>query len=239
MRNKKGISHVEMILSFVIFIGFLIFIFAIFRPYSFGKKETYLESSVRSVLDYTNTKVLVLSINASGINDPCFYFNYGLDYGLDKVIVKDRNNNFVQATADIGNRKVYINGGNNFYYVFSNPNFTEDRFNTNECGVSNSIIIGLIRTYEMSSFIKLKELENRYFNEYDNLKKELEIPSSSDFAFSVRDNLGNYLINRTGNPKGRVRINAKDIPIQILYETNDHGKKAGNISYAKLNIMLW
>ena len=240
IKAKKGISHVEMILSFVIFVGFLIFLIAIFKPFSIEQKGVYTENIERSILDYASVNITFLAIKVSNvpIDKTCFEFEYKFSsppYPQKNIIVKNSSEIYFK-TEKQGNN-INIQGGNNFYYILSSETFTENSFIPGACHDA-IVALGLSREYKMLSYQKIEDIKNRYSNDYNALAQELGIPASKSFSFSIRDNQNNFIL-RTEEPKGKFTVTARDIPVQIIHENSNYGSVAGNITYAKLNIKVW
>lgn len=241
LKRKKGISHVEMILSFVIFIGFLIFIMAIFRPFSIGKKESYINSIEKGILEHVSVNVTLATIMVSNVPSGSTCFSFGSE--LNPVIVKNKDGIFVKANSDRTTNIIKIQGGNNFYYILSSEKFIEDGFSLppgTTCADIDitSYSLGLTREYKMLSYQKIDEMENKYLSDYKGLARELGIPASRAFSFSVRDS-NEVVIFNSGEPKGKFMVTAKDIGVQIIHENANYGIQAGNIIFAKLNIRVW
>jgi len=232
LKNKKGMSHIEVILSFIIFLSFLIFLIAIFKPFSISQEsDVYLNMLERGIENFSNVKVniSVLSLNQNPEN--CFYFNYN----TSNIIVKNESYNNVGAFSEKNQEiKVYINGTENFYYIYSSGEFNESKFNETGCdklgGMDYSL--GLFRSFNMFSNNSLNNLKKRYETNYSTIKKELAIPETKDFSFSVRDSRNNNILNVTKKTPTKIKILARDIPIRIVYQD-------GTLKYAIMNIRIW
>jgi len=235
IRKKKGISHVEMILSFVIFVGFLIFIFAILNPLKISdEKDIYLNIVERGIRENTSIefKFLSLSLNHSWGKKKCFWFRYN----LSNIIVKNESYGFVAALSRGGGkeRKIYINGTGSFFYILSCEEFNESDFFPKGCEMlrSENYTFGLLRKFDMTSYSRLEDLTKRYDSDYEGLKKEIGLPHSKDFSFSVRDTSGKNILRVNKTISKQASILARDVPIQIVY-------KNGTLKYALLNIQVW
>ena len=237
IESKKAMSHVEIILSFVIFVGFLFFLLSIFNPFeSFSREEVYMDVAGRMILNQTSTDVLFLSIRLNNpLNKDCFCF----DYDLEDVVVKDESYSIVDALTIDTDNSVCIDDNGEFFFIYSNEYFDTDvLFDTSNCQnlkkEDKDYLIGLVRTYSMTSYDKLVSLWGNCsdLNNYINIKTNFGIPGSKDFAFSVRDTVGKVILNKTReSPKG-TNVLAKNELIQLVY--ND-----GRMEYAVVNIQVW
>jgi hypothetical protein len=244
MNNKRGMSHIEMVLSFIIFVGFLIFLFAIFKPLrGFSQGEVYLDILERNIKNYTKIEVKFLTLNINeNISSECFHFRY--NSSLDNITERDANYNFVQSfcegvgggqgRGDVKPREIWINGTGNFFYIYFCDEFRESEFDAVNCKSLNKkdYSLGLYRSYNMTSYNKLEELEKEYANNYDELKGKFGLPSSKDFSFNVLDSSRNSILRvQKTIPRG-VRVLARSEDVQLVY-------KNGTFKYAILNMKLW
>ncbi len=233
--NKKGASHLEIILSFIIFLGFSLFLLAIFRPTTFLKYTdtdlNILETSIKSVT-LTPISFITLNLNKDIEIQECFFINYELN--LDNVIVKNKDGEIVNAETDKENERIYIYSiSEKFFYVYFSEKLEEKEFIEDSCTEidSSNYHLGLYRNYNLTSYEKLENLKQDYTNDYENLKNQLGIPTTKEFAFIVKDTRGNDIIvarKRVEQPN----VLARDITIQILYNN-------GTLRYGILNIQTW
>ena len=229
--GKKGLSHIEVILSFVIFLGFLVFLIAILNPFKITNKDkTYLDVLERGIKDYTSQELKFQALILNKTREDCFYIE---DYEDRNIIAKDSVLKIVYAysTSDL---KVYVNGIDNFYYLYSSSEFEENRFDGKNCGKieKNGYDFGLKLDYNVTSYNKLKDLVKNSSDNYRDTGISLGLPSFEEYSFNVRDSQGNWMLNFTKGKPNKVEILARDVPIQIVYSN-------GTITYAILNIQVW
>jgi len=251
--NKRGMSHIEVILSFVIFLGFLIFLFAIFMPFKTSNgSDVYLDIASREIKNNISAQVNFFTLRLNEQSTGCFYFDYNAS--LTKVNVQ--NENYIKidamnrelsqqeisaaaAAAAAGGKsikpdtekRVIISGEGKFFYIYSYEEFNESDIDEQTCKQleKEDYVVGLFRSHNMVSFKKLEAFRDSYNLDYESVKKEIGI--TQDFKFSVRDTLNKDILNITKKvPK--TKVFARDEPIQIVY-TN------GSFKYAILNIQLW
>ncbi len=244
--KKRGISHVEVVLSFIIFISFLTFLFLFFNPIKTIKNNPlFLDVVEREIKKNVSTNFSILTLKLddppSSNNPPklCFYFTYDSDLGnvTVKKMIQDNYEEVQAYSKDIGNgrKKIYINdANNNFFYLYFSPSFNENEFAGVNClkYKKEEYSLGLLRSYVAESYDKLIELNNTYYRNYNELKNLFKIPNSIDFSFSVRDSLGNNIISARKEIKRKTNVFSKDSNIKILYNN-------GTIKYAILNVQVW
>ena len=236
MKNKRGLSHIEVILSFVIFIGFLIFILAIFNPFSIPSDNSGKISLVeKEILAYSSLEVKFLSLILNYTPAGCFRFKYE---NLDNITVKNESYDFINASTDStgSGKHVIINGaGTKFYYLLSSQDFEERSFSyTPLCRQldRDNYAFGLFSKHNMTSYTKMLQLAGRHNSDYFALKNDLKISASDDFSFSVLDSLNKLLLNVSKKAPSNIKVVANEVPISLVY-------KNGTIISAKLNIRVW
>lgn len=227
IKSKKAVSHIEIILSFVIFAGFVTFIFSVFNPFSVREaSELHLNIVERAIKDFISLKIELLALRLNQTPDKCFYFNYTFE---SNIIVKNEKDEFVDASNN--GKNTYIDNKGEFFYIYSCEIFEEQAVNYPECIKIENYTLGLHKDYEMVSYDKLVELKNYYENNYSALKESFKIPENEDFLFSVSDTLGSIELT-TEKTIPRTRVSARNVPIQLAY-------KNGTFRYAILNIQTW
>ncbi|MEK6820603.1 MAG: hypothetical protein AABX71_02725 [Nanoarchaeota archaeon] len=234
-RGKKGASHIEIVLSFVIFLGFLIFLIAIFKPFDIIRGgETYLDIAERGIKEKGSVELrfLTLKLDENKSLEKCFCF----DYGFEDVIVKDKNYEVVNARSKKGKEeKICIDSAEYFFYIYSYKDFVENNFDSSEC-ISlgeGDYTLGLFRSYDLLSWKKLNSIREEYEANYTDIKSEFGVPASKDFSFSIRKTGEDEVILETEKKPGKgVRVLARSSPVQIAYSN-------GTLKYAILNIQTW
>lgn len=232
IRTKKGAAHVEMMISFIIFISFVTFMMVIFKPSRIVAADT-------SALDITESKIiehvsvnltvssLILNSNFSTNVGNCTYAKFSLP---SNITIKSENMSIVDAKRDSENIYFKYNG-QRFYRVYSSEELEEKSFDTAGCQKLNesNYTIGVTRMQKKVAYSNLIKLNESYYNDYENLKKNLSL--INDFTFIVRDSSRTIFEGNKYKPKG-VNIIAKDIQIEIL-------DKNASLSRAILNLQVW
>ena len=238
-KGKKGAAHIEMILSFVLFISFLIFVFAFINP---AKR---IEPS-RAILDISEQEIVKnSSINITTISlkldyapaASCFSINL-LELGINEII--GYNNIIIRNSADntFGLRRrntdLDIETSGDFYKILASEDFDASSYSPANCETidSNNITIGQVTTKKAISFKRIEKFSQAYAQDYNSLKQSINFPGRSDFGFALKDNSGNTILNALKEkPKSAVVI-AKEEPIELSYENSTS-------IVAVLNIQAW
>lgn len=229
MQNKKGVSNLEMIVSFLIFTGFIFAFFLMFPITSTEKSKVGLDAAERGVLNFTSMEMIQFSIDLK-VPGKCFIFDAPIT--LEKIIVKNQSNALVNATYVNG--KVQIDGIDKFYYIFSSSEFQENGFGANGCTVldSGKFELGLVKSYTVLSWASLQKFKEAYSLKYNELRAQFNIPAGGNFGVTLRDTSGNEIINATKTKPIRASVLARETPVQIAYSN-------GELKYALLHIENW
>jgi len=238
--KKKG-SHVGMVLSFVIFITFLVFLYSIVEPAIKTQKDE------QAVLEYLKTELIgkvsadltsvSIAIDKTTNKDCVELENLRTETGIDsKLIVKDNLEN--SFTAKISDDDLFIDresSEDDFFKIRVSEEFEETETGTmSDCeilqeGSISGYTIGLIRTNKYVFEAKIIELKEEYENDYENLKDELGVSSGNEFGFSFSYNNGTTI----GTEESvSTNIYTEEIPIQYIDES-------ASILSGSINIKIW
>ena len=188
-QKNKAQSHVEVMVSFVIFIGFLLFIFIFLNPFARTKEPSYImDNAQKVIIENISDEVGKLSIILTE-NGTCY--NFPNDYGNNYKVVQEENKKYT----------VY------FYPTFVGTKDTS-------CSKANYTL----GTYSEEKFVvydKIIELKNNY-KDYDNLKKSLGI--TNDFLFKTKNIAGEEIPELSVSksiPQG-IDVESREIPIRAI-----------------------
>ena len=161
MVNKNATSHVEMVLSLVLFVSFLFFIFIIITPFT-KNKNLYFFDSEQLLIDKINSEIGKLAIILNSNND-CYDLSY-----VNQIY----GNNFVEISDPTNPSRLTI-----YYGDFFDPSIMGSTCSYN---LSHKFSFG---GYQKENFIvygKILSLKNDYESNYELTKESLGI---KDFIF--------------------------------------------------------
>ena len=208
--GKKAQSHVEVMVSFVIFIGFLLFIFIFLNPFARTKEPSYImDNAQKVIINNISGDVGKLSVITNGT---------GGCYQIPSYLTTKYNNNFKEIKEDDKKYTVY----------FSNEIFS---WGVISCGFTLNYTLGIYSEEKMVVYDRIADLKNAYNSDYDNLKISLGI---NDFLFSTKNLIGEEIpeLSVTKNaPKG-IDVESRDIPIRVINNT-------AQVQELILNIKVW
>jgi len=195
MRNKRG-SHVGFVISFVIFITFLVFLYAILQP------TITRERSKVYVLDYlsfnlinaSSSEVTTLTINVLGPtgtgNQNCLNMQ-----SFPEIPDEEKDNLLFKDISDVvfpyevrGNGDVWIETGTDFVgiiTVFYSEDLNSSPLSTAQGCNPKSNTIGVVKTITEVLEGNIIELKDKYIANYEGLKDDLGIPEGTEFSFKL------------------------------------------------------
>lgn len=236
MVNKKG-SHVSIIVSMVLFIGFVIFLYFISQPVFMTRTDKqvvmdYLEIKLKQEI-VSPVNILSISINNSYSlpegSGSCVYISN--PYSNRDFIVKDFDNNVIDSKQNSGNAEFAFSSNRNFKIYFFNSTF-EHNLGEVGCGSlsGSDYSINSNLTMDLVSLDAVNNLINIYEGAYSELMTYLSIPLNNDFSFKFIYSNGT-IIGPEFNDKN-LNIFVKDFPIRYL--DIDGSQKQGI-----LQIIVW
>lgn len=259
MIGKKAKTHVEMIISFVIFVGFVIFLFIILNPFQRPLDSTLLDSAFFNIEEKTNTNIssVSLKLTNTAYNDilnsrkDCFEIT-GFKEVLEDlfcdespninryVIVKNKAGNIVNSWINSANpTKISIgfsdNQDSDFYTLYCSEEFVTTKNPLKSCHPLNNgedidYVLGTVVERSAISEIKLRAFEDEYKNNYPALKSEI-VPDINDFSFIVWEVKTNSKVYEGVREIPRTRVDAKTYPISTLNNQAEIKKRTMTIKF--------
>ena len=241
MKNKRGVgSHVEIIISFMLFFLFVVFLLFFIRPYESSRLTdsviSGLHDSFRSQTQ-TNFTKFFLRAEVSNIEDynseDCFYveledrlFNFEFGNVLVKEVSEGVEVETVISQLTENKLKITPNNKGKFYNIFISPDFP-DNTNLEQCTQLTSYSLGNIEEKKIIFNKTIKDVETRYNQEYNQLKKDLNFPETFDFAI-----LSDSGLEMQGIIPEGVEVRARDYIEEVLFDD-------GHIENVKFTIKIW
>jgi hypothetical protein len=215
IKNKAGVSHLEAIISILIFISFVFALFYIIKPF-----ETPTDNNNADILLAKLPKYLEANITSIGLlsekQGSCFYINSPQG---GRVMVYDRDGRIVDSRIVLTN--LYIMGGNGFYTVYFWEDFEEGSMSVTSCNEAKTedYKLSVRSRVEALSHKKILELNDTYWKNYDEAREDAGIPQGSDFGFIITDSEGKEIVNSLRQPLSRINIEVKETS-RMMVHTN-------------------
>jgi len=240
MKNKRG-SHIDAIISFMVFIGIIIFLYAVIQPKVASQQDKmemlgYAEAQIAENVS-ANLTTVPIGIKASG---NCFEFTgFSTVTGISSphAIIGDGS-----ATYSLGSSSgdIYVSSVGNlpsFLILSDSPIFSETgSFQGETCkaltyGASeNGYTVGEVRTDRYIFSSEISKVISDYSSNYDKVKQQLSIPAGTDFGFSFtyqnQTNIG------TDDYPPSQNVYVENFPVRYIDES-------GNIKAGNLVIRIW
>jgi len=240
--NKRG-SHVGVILSLVIFITFLVFLYTTVEPIIKTQKDkeallNYLETELSTRMS-SNLTTVSIGINKTAPQTCVQLDNFvqETEISLRLIVKDDETGEILKANVSQNEIDLFIIKGteSDFFKVYDSPEFEELEKVVGISGCKflengKDYTIGLIRTSKYLFESKILNLMDEYNIGYEGLKEELKIPPGSEFGFSLTYDNGTII--RTEEKNISISIYAKEIPIRYIDDK-------ANINFGFMNIRVW
>ncbi len=239
--NKRG-AHIGVILSFVIFVVFLTFLYSTMEPLIKvdEDKEFMLDYLEAALIEKLNTNLTTLTITIDeAVSESCVILDSLIEEekGLNsKIIVKDYYKNIIPSyLSEVSNSDLIVDRDSSdltFLKIYSSEELESlNERATGECELlETKYEIELLKSSKYISKAKVEELNNNYLGEYGNLKEELNIAIGSDFGFGFIYNNGSIIEIKSENVSRSVY--AREVPVRYL----DDG---ANILSGYMKIKIW
>ncbi len=230
--NNRGMSHhIEMVFSFVIFIGFVFFVLIFVKPYG----NDFLTGSVVSGAQYnfmesSEIELVTLFISVDSLvmgGATCF------NVELPSEIIGDSYNSSIVRFVDgsvtdselEGNILKSVGAGDESYYVFLSTDFDDESLVGCVDAMSN-VSFGSFRKERVIFVEKLEQMKLLYDSDYELLRQSLAIPDVFDFAVV-----------------SEIVTMEKDIPFSSEVFSEDYVEKVlfedGKVKFIRFSIKLW
>jgi len=189
--NKSAQGHLEIILSFTLFIGALIFLFLIINPFAEVREVSIINKFQEKIINEMSLEIGKLGVIVDSI-DACYEFN-STDYP----------ENYAEALEDSRKYNIY------FGEIFTNTSLKKG------CSPLN-YSLGIYSSEKIIVYEKVEDLVTDYNTDYEGLKTSLGI--ANDFAFSFRNIINRDVtaLNVTRQAPAGVDVEAKELPVRVI-----------------------
>jgi len=230
--KKGGTSHIETILSFVIFMAVLTFALYFFSPSDSTRLvDSSLTYGFREIERNTSVDVEIFSISVVGTGG-----NSVIGFGVagipteKKSRVEDINGNVVGSWRDADVVYFNVSSMENFYNVELNEEFVESPL-ANGVFDENYYEIASSEKKEVISEKKFAELGAFYDADYNSLKKMFNLPNRVQIGFSLEFADGSSINAEREIPDG-FEVFSDKRRAEIL-------RRSGEREFGELNVWVW
>ena len=233
--NKKG-SHVEIILSMVIFMGFFIFLFIILEPkIKFQENEKFILDNIQEKMtDRLSANLTTATIKIKSGYTPtgdCIALN---NFGSESNLIVWGEYLVTNSTKDTLNTFIYLDPlANNFFKIY----YSEEEFNRQNytAGACDSIseedyFLGLVKTEKNIFESRIEDFLYQTSYEYEFSKQEIGIPAPNEFSFSFTYSNGTEI--NTSSQSISKEIYSQKIPIEYI-------DKNAKLKVGEISLTVW
>ncbi len=174
MKNKNAVSrHIEMIISFLLFVGFVMFLLFFIKPY----EKATLSESVLAGLEYNLEQQTLVELKSVFIK---IENSEEEDCGFKKVKRSEFRGSKSPIIIEDNDPVLKVNEVEDSFYLLVSPGID----NNYDFGNCKDFIVGSIEARNIISNEVLQELNDKYKSKYEDLRESLGVPSTIDFAVS-------------------------------------------------------
>lgn len=234
--NKKGLSHIEFVVSFVIFIGFIVFAFVFFNPLQ-------SQRTLKSTMDYA-----WIEVSEEGREEVQTYSISIVTPSFNPLELKIRIDGvpleYNASVEDVNGIPIPTHRDSAGIVYFTRQTSSDKFFriryskSLSDSGPILPLSSDLTSHYAISSseirdlyFEKLLlELNQSYYLNYLGLKQELNLPNRMEFGFVVT--LNNKQISAVNQIPEGIEVLSKNDRVEII-------RISGQREYADLRVIVW
>lgn len=222
--DKKG-SHVEVIVSFIIFVTFVLFLLTILGPSinTQNDKKNIFDGIEIGITDRISSNMTVIALNFNDQVSSCVDLS-ALGIG-NNIIVKDQSGAKVTSSADQNSLQITKgNPSDTFFKIYYSEEF--DGLTGSGC-TPGSYEIGLDKTSKYIFEKKFLDLMNK---DYATLRSEIKAPQGVEFGYGMT--LSNGTIFETPMDDVSTDVYIRESPIEYV-------DLDGNIMEGYLRTTIW
>ncbi len=237
--KKRGISHIEVILSFVLFITAVGFGLYLFNSGD-GTRivSTTISYAFREIEKNTSTSLEFFSVNVNGalIMSGEIALNFSGVTGDTTILTYD-GRILNSSRGGTNGELIYISSqnwvGEDFIYVVFGEEFSEDTLSETAEHNETYYRIGSSEAREVISERKFKMLNQAYYADYRGLKSQsnFNLPDRADFGFSLEFDNGDSIVAENSIPDN-FEIFSEKKRVEVLRED-------GSVTFADLIVKVW
>lgn len=243
--NEKGTSHIEVILSFLIFLGFVIFALYFFSPFDSSKiidsslSYALTEIQKNASVDIESYSIILDKTTKPPANDLIEVKIIGSNAGDAKRLRVESPSGEVVGAEEIADEKIRFELKDEFYQSGNGAVFAKfsEEFSapippsgSNPAG-EGKYSISSSDSIDLLSENRLLIINSTYYSDYNDLKRRFNLPERANFGFIVSFDSG-YFIQAQKETLGGVEIFSEIIRVKVL-------RKTGSVEFAELMVRVW
>jgi len=238
--GERGISHIEVLLSFLIFVGFVIFALYFFSPTQTSRLiNSSLSYAMRDVSERVsiglftypvkiaprrgNINVIEIEIKEDIPKDMEIRVeNYnGEDNILAERVEVNENDNNEKIHFELDNKLYKKNKDEGFAFLKFSEDFVpsdEDKLKLwrktkNPMKEANSYEVGAAEKKEVVSEKRVRELKKSYDNDYNKLKEDFKLPKTVNFEFALFGDKIEIEAKKDSPASGNIAVSSRRVEV--------------------------
>jgi hypothetical protein len=218
LKLKQSQGHVEMILSFAIFAGFVVVMLFLLNPakenkISYGSLDV-AENIILDNISITYDSIAVI-LDAPINNGLCFSVENNLNL-LGRSLAIDEKKNIVFSGNTPSKINIQPNNNVRLYKLYFSDSFNSYYLATNCAPPSTGYSFGVLIHESSVLWENIQALNKSYMEDYSKLKRDLNI--NEDFEFVVYNlNRSQVLFDTTSVHKLKTSfVLSRDLPLRII-----------------------
>lgn len=246
--NKKG-SHIGVIISFIIFIGMIVFLYSVLSPnLNFGQDKSTLVNSLQLELKSSlSGDLTTVSVYANDTSSNCVNFSdFALNANLGSLRAIAQNQNGKVETSGVSGNGFYIiksESGEKFFTIYDSTNFSQSAIippaescTTLDYGPgAGNYTISQEKTGEYVFESAIKSMISKYGTgdgiNYGVLKSQLGVSGQNNFGFDFIYQNGTS-IGTLNQIQSSTNVYSQSFPI-------DYVSVNGSIESGSLVVRVW
>jgi len=241
---KKGVSHIEVVLAFLLFLSASIVILYFF---SLGDASSLNDKQLYYLFDKVGANVSVDLIEVGVKVNSTIAENIAINTPIEigeaiNASVINLNKEFLDSkNSQLGNNVICINimksgKKTDFVYLYLSEDFNSTSNNGEGFLCPNSIsegnyTLGGVKKYKVVSEKRILLFNKSYYNDYNSIKNYSGIPQIQDFSLTVKFGNGEKIEMLKNIPQG-VEVFSLNRRIEVLRNNR-------TVEFADINLRIW
>jgi len=236
--NKRGLSHIEVVLGFVIFMIAVVFLISSYTPLFKEKPvdEEIVKVTYEKILDRISAKGFEAdvflnrqNITSEGKNTLLLNLSENIT-NLGVITREGLELNIIEQNEGIICISLVL-GYENFQKILALEGFDSSENEALTCLKNETLYkISNIHKYETGLESKIEIFNESYYEEYDSLKSALNLPSNFDFEYEIEFNGKEYIGEKESSKISNVYSLSREIKVLL-----NNGQETGG----EINLKVW
>jgi hypothetical protein len=213
MRNR-GVSNIEMVISFLLFVGFIFGALLLINPGSSNDRltDSSLSYATSAILQNVSVELISYSVKITIPSEPPVN-TFAIDFPPENMLIPLNYNVYAETysgvpiKAERNGQRIYLDVsslpvGVTFVIVKFSEDFDRVQLNGHPEPILNSYEVASSSARNLVSEKRVKLMNESYYTNYNSLKKALGLPESVEFGFGLNYRDGYSIILRKSIPTG-------------------------------------